>query len=64
VTFGLQFEAGDAAADAPIAGMPVAPAPAAIAASATDTDGADDDEPPSRPSEGAEVVRLDRFRKK
>ncbi len=64
VQFGLQFEAGDAAADAPIAGMPAAPAPAAIAASATDTDSADDDEPPSRPSEGAEVVRLDRFRKK
>jgi hypothetical protein len=64
VQFGLQFETGDAAAVTPAPEQPelqvstaAAPPPAAESASTTD------DEPP-KPSEGAEVVRLDRFRKK
>jgi hypothetical protein len=64
VQFGLQFEAGDAAkAEAePDAAAKLAapPAPPALAAptEAAAGDVAD------KPSEGAEVVRLDRFRKK
>jgi hypothetical protein len=64
VQFGLQFETGDAAAVTPAPEQPelqvstaAAPPPAAESASTTD-DG------PPKPSEGAEVVRLDRFRKK
>ena len=59
VQFGLQFEpveAADAAADAPtVETLPVAAAPEAPA----ETDGE-----PVKQGEGAEVVRLDRFRKK
>lgn len=62
VQFGLQFEAGDAAADAPAASLPATPA--AVATTPAETADADHNEPPGRPSEGAEVVRLDRFRKK
>lgn len=65
VQFGLQFETADGAAAASADGdRPEAPAPAAIAAPPTvdETTAGDDDKP--RPSEGAEVVRLDRFRKK
>ena len=61
VQFGLQFEPTDAAADAPAANLPAAPAasiPAVPAAAAESQDEA------AKPSEGAEVVRLDRFRKK
>jgi uncharacterized protein len=65
VQFGLQFESPEA--DAAQDHAPPLPAPVsdqaieAGAADTTDTDG-DDDPPPA--SEGAEVVRLDRFRKK
>jgi hypothetical protein len=61
VQFGLQFEpqdaAGDALAEPPTAASPVPPAspPAVPAESSPD---------PSKAGEGAEVVRLDRFRKK
>lgn len=59
VQFGLQFEPVEesaAAADAPaVETLPVAAAPEAPA----DTDGE-----PAKQGEGAEVVRLDRFRKK
>jgi hypothetical protein len=63
VQFGLQFEPADAAETA-ASNLPAVPAarssaltvPAAVAEKT-------DDEPP-KPSEGAEVVRLDRFRKK
>ncbi len=60
VQFGLQFEPSEAgaAADMP----PVAPVASAIAEAAPVI--TDEDEPAHKPSEGAEVVRLDRFRKK
>jgi hypothetical protein len=70
VQFGLQFEAADAGAE-PSAGTPLAadapaaanPAPTTAlpvpTASAVETP-----DEPAKPSEGAEVVRLDRFRKK
>jgi hypothetical protein len=61
VQFGLTFEPSEVAAEETAKNLPAASAPAAIAApsSATDTT-----EEPDKPSEGAEVVRLDRFRKK
>jgi hypothetical protein len=64
VQFGLQFEASDAAAESPpvnLAAVPSAPAPTAL--TVPEPAAEDPDEPP-RPTEGAEVVRLDRFRKK
>jgi hypothetical protein len=87
VSFGLQFEPGDAADDAPKAAetagsetRPTAnlPAPstalsapksseakslAAMPADAADA-AAENQDAQTKPSEGAEVVRLDRFRKK
>jgi hypothetical protein len=60
VQFGLQFDTGEAAAPASDKNAPAtAIAPAAAAAQSEDT--ADGDK---KPAEGAEVVRLDRFRKK
>jgi hypothetical protein len=66
VQFGLQFEPSDAAieAETPPAKLPASPAPAAIGAPAAPPSTAEEPEPPAAPSEGAEVVRLDRFRKK
>lgn len=68
VQFGLQFEtidqaaadsaAGGATAAEPLAGHDVP----ALAADETAADGSDDE--PSNPGGGAQVVRLDRFRKK
>jgi hypothetical protein len=63
VQFGLQFEPAEMAAEAPAPSVPSAPAPASPAAPAPVQD-ADNPEPQDTPSEGAEVVRLDRFRKK
>ena len=57
VQFGLQFEP----ADAPVANLPAVPAPAAPTAPTPAVETKDE---PAKPSEGAEVVRLDRFRKK
>jgi hypothetical protein len=57
VQFGLQFEPSDAAA----ASLPAVPAPAAPTAPTPAVENKDE---PAKPSEGAEVVRLDRFRKK
>jgi uncharacterized protein len=72
VQFGLQFEPADAVTDPPeaaraplAAGAPAAanPAPTALpVASASSTP--ENQEEPAKPGEGAEVVRLDRFRKK
>jgi hypothetical protein len=59
--FGLQFEPADAAAETPAANLPAVAAPPAPTVPAVAA--ADKDEP-AKPSEGAEVVRLDRFRKK
>jgi uncharacterized protein len=66
VQFGLQFEPSDAAAETTAPKLPAAPAPAAVApqVAAPASAASDEPEPPAAPSEGAEVVRLDRFRKK
>ncbi len=62
VQFGLQFEPSDtAAAETPAASLPAAPAPPALTVPAPSAENQDQ---PAKPSEGAEVVRLDRFRKK
>jgi uncharacterized protein len=66
VQFGLQFEAADAAAEPTAAGvaasnLPVTPAASALTVAAPAAENKDE---PEKPSEGAEVVRLDRFRKK
>jgi uncharacterized protein len=63
--FTLQFEPSDAAAEAPEqANLAVAvPAPASVP-SALPAPAAEKQDEPEKPSEGAEVVRLDRFRKK
>jgi uncharacterized protein len=60
VQFGLQFEP----ADAPAASLPAVPAPTAPTTVPTPTSASEDKDEPAKPSEGAEVVRLDRFRKK
>jgi hypothetical protein len=63
VQFGLQFEPADAT-EAPAEKLPAVPAasPAPLALTVPST--AEGQEEPAKPSEGAEVVRLDRFRKK
>ncbi len=56
VQFGLQFEPTETVAETPTSAATapaIAPAPEAVA-----------EDEPAKPSEGAEVVRLDRFRKK
>lgn len=64
VEFGLQFEPSEAAEAAPAnRPAPVAPSPA-LAAPTTAAPPAAVVAPPDKPTEGAEVVRLDRFRKK
>ena len=63
VQFGLQFEPSDAATEAPAANLPAVPAPSALTTPAR-APAAENQEEPAKPSEGAEVVRLDRFRKK
>jgi uncharacterized protein len=71
VQFGLQFEPSEAAAEAPSANLPAVPAASAlpVAAQAAAADSKDENKDDSKgesakPGEGAEVVRLDRFRKK
>jgi hypothetical protein len=69
VQFGLQFEPAEteaAAADMPPAApSPAAPSPAVLAVpDAPSPPAATETEDKPKPSEGAEVVRLDRFRKK
>lgn len=63
VQFGLQFEPAEAATEAPAKNLPSAPAPSALAVppSAAAEERSED---PVKPGDGAEVVRLDRFRKK
>jgi hypothetical protein len=60
VQFGLQFEPADAA-EAAATNLPAVPASSALAVAAPVAEIEDE---PAKPSEGAEVVRLDRFRKK
>jgi hypothetical protein len=66
VEFGLQFEPADAMPEAPAANLlPATAAPSAaspaLPVAAPTTESKDQ---PAKPGEGAEVVRLDRFRKK
>jgi uncharacterized protein len=63
VQFGLQFEPSEAAAEGPPAKLPAVPAPSALPVAAQEQAAESNDEP-AKTSEGAEVVRLDRFRKK
>ncbi len=64
VQFGLQFEPSEAVAEAPAAKLPAAaPAPSALPVAEPEPAAESKDEP-AKTSEGAEVVRLDRFRKK
>jgi hypothetical protein len=66
VQFGLQFEPSEIAAEATAKNLPAAgpaPAPAATAAPAPQP-AAEEAGQPAKPGDGAEVVRLDRFRKK
>jgi uncharacterized protein len=64
VQFGLQFEPADAAEAAAATNLPAVPAAtsSALAVPAVVAEKTEDE--PAKPSEGAEVVRLDRFRKK
>src|SRR6059036_2573097 len=62
VQFGLQFEPSETASEAPKAtDLPAVPPASAVPASAP---AAETKEDPAKPGDGAEVVRLDRFRKK
>jgi len=61
VKFGLTFDAADVAEESP-ASLPASPAPAAV--SAPTAEQPPEAEEPAKSGEGAEVVRLDRFRKK
>ena len=63
VQFGLQFEPSETAAEAPAAKVPAVPPPSALPVAAPEP-AAESKEEPAKTSEGAEVVRLDRFRKK
>jgi uncharacterized protein len=64
VQFGLQFEAAEGAADTPASSVPSTDLPASPAASALAAPAPEDKDEPEKPTDGAEVVRLDRFRKK
>src|ERR1700758_4196054 len=63
VQFSLQFEPTEtmAANERPAPNLPAAPASSTLAAAGAAREPAEE---PAKPSEGAEVVRLDRFRKK
>jgi len=65
--FGVQFELSDAASEAPTANLPAVPAASALPVPVPAAAAESKDEPAkdsAKPGEGAEVVRLDRFRKK
>jgi hypothetical protein len=66
VQFGLQFDPSEAVSEAPAANLPAAPAPSAltVASPPAVSPAPETQDEPAKPSEGAEVVRLDRFRKK
>jgi uncharacterized protein len=66
VQFGLQFDPSEAMSEAPAANLPAVAAPAALPVPAPPSAAAapENQDEPAKPSEGAEVVRLDRFRKK
>jgi uncharacterized protein len=63
VQFGLQFEPSEAATEVPARNLPAAPTASAVAVPQPAAQAEEPDEP-ATPADGAEVVRLDRFRKK
>jgi uncharacterized protein len=63
VQFGLQFEPSEGGVETPATNLPAAPSAASLTAPAT-AQTADNPEPQEKSTDGAEVVRLDRFRKK
>jgi hypothetical protein len=64
VQFGLQFEPSEAATETPAAKLPAVPPASALPVAAPEPAAESTDDEPAKTSEGAEVVRLDRFRKK
>ena len=64
VQFGLQFEPSEALAEAPTSKLPAVPASPALPVVAAEPAAENTDDEPAKTGEGAEVVRLDRFRKK
>jgi hypothetical protein len=66
VQFGLQFDPAESAGEAPAANLPAAAAPSALTVPSPPaaSPAPENQDEPAKPSEGAEVVRLDRFRKK
>jgi uncharacterized protein len=64
VQFGLQFDPSEAMAEAPAANLPAAPAASALTVPSPAPSPAPDKQDEPAKTEGAEVVRLDRFRKK
>jgi hypothetical protein len=64
VQFGLQFDPSEAVAQAPAANLPAAPAPSALTVPSPAPSPAPEKQDEPAKTEGAEVVRLDRFRKK
>ena len=63
VEFGLQFEPSDAVAEVQTGNLPAVPTPSALPVTAP-APAAESQDEPAKAGEGAEVVRLDRFRKK
>ena len=64
VQFGLQFDPSESVSEAPAANLPAVAAPSALAVASPPSASTESQDEPAKPSEGAEVVRLDRFRKK
>jgi hypothetical protein len=66
VQFGLQFDPSESGAEAPAANLPAVAAPSALPVPSppSASPAPENRDEPAKPSEGAEVVRLDRFRKK
>jgi hypothetical protein len=64
VQFGLQFEPAEAAPEAPAKNLPAAPASSSVAVPPPAAAASPKADEPTKPGEGAEVVRFDRFRKK
>jgi len=64
VQFGLQFDPAEAAPEAPAKNLPAAPASSSVAVPPPAAAASPKADEPTKPGEGAEVVRFDRFRKK
>jgi hypothetical protein len=66
VQFSLQFDPSESVSDAPAANLPAVAPPSALAVPSPPpaAPAPEIHDEPAKPSEGAEVVRLDRFRKK